>query len=223
MCGRFAFYSPAEAVTHLFGAEPEQDLPPRYNIAPTQQVPVVRQKKEGDREFAMLRWGLIPFWAKDKAIGNRMINARSETVASKPAFRNAFRRKRCLVLADGFYEWQKAASGKKPWYISMRSGEPFAMAGLWESWRESDDAEALETCTIMTTGPNGFMAKLHNRMPVILPPGAAAIWLDAESDKASLLSLLMPAADDALIATEVSRRVNSPANDDPDLVAPLAG
>ena len=223
MCGRFAFYSPAEAVVHLFGVGDAADLPPRYNIAPTQPVPVVRETSAGEREFVQLHWGLIPFWAKERSIGNRMINARAETVAGKPAFRNAFRHKRCLILADGFYEWQKQASGKQPWFMSMVSDEPFAMAGLWETWREHDDAEPLESCTIVTTGPNAFMSRLHHRMPVILPPGAAAIWLDSSADSESLQSVLVPAREGLLQAVEVSRRVNSPANEGPELILPVAG
>ena len=223
MCGRFAFYSPAEAVVHLFGAEDAVDLPPRYNIAPTQPVPVVRERSGGEREFVQLHWGLIPFWAKERSIGSRMINARAETVASKPSFRNAFRHKRCLILADGFYEWQKQASGKQPWFMSMVADEPFAMAGLWETWRENDDAEPLESCTIVTTGPNAFMSRLHNRMPVILPADAAAIWLDPLADSESLQSVLVPAREGLLQAVEVSRRVNSPSNQGPELILPVTG
>ena len=223
MCGRFAFYSPAESVIRLFGVEDAVDLPPRYNIAPTQPVPVVREKSGGEREFVQLHWGLIPFWAKERSIGNRMINARAETVASKPAFRNAFRHKRCMILADGFYEWQKQASGKQPWFMSMVSDEPFAMAGLWETWREDDDAEPLESCAIVTTGPNSFMSRLHNRMPVILPPGAAAVWLDPTADSAALQSVLVPAGEGLLQAVEVSRRVNSPSTEGPELILPVTG
>ena len=223
VCGRFAFFSPAESAVHLFDIEAAEDLPPRYNIAPTQAVPVVRRQADGKRQLGQLHWGLVPFWAKEKAIGNRMINARAETVASKPAFRNAFRKKRCLVLADGFYEWQKQASGKQPWFMSLKSDEPFAMAGLWETWRESEDADPLESCTIVTTGPNEFMARLHNRMPVILPPQAASIWLDPATDNASLQSVLVPAEEGLLRAVEVSRRVNSPANEGPELILPVTG
>ena len=219
MCGRFAFYSPAEAVTRLFGAQPGEDLAPRFNIAPTQDAPVVRVDAEGAREFVPLRWGLIPFWAKDPKIGNRMINARAETVAEKPAFRQAFRKRRCLVLADGFYEWQKTPGGKTPWYISLGSGEPFAMAGLWESWR-GDGADPVETCSIITTGPNELMVRLHNRMPAILLGEAVDRWLDAASAPAALTDLLAPIPASRLGAVPVSRRVNSPANDGPELIEP---
>jgi putative SOS response-associated peptidase YedK len=217
MCGRFAFYSPTEAVARLFGVPPGDDLPPRYNIAPTQQAPVVRATPAGEREFVSLRWGLIPFWAKDPTIGNRLINARAETVADKPAFRQAFRRRRCLVLADGFYEWQKTIEGKRPWYVSLASGAPCAMAGLWERWRRDDD-EALETCSIITTRPNELMARLHNRMPAILLDDAVDRWLDPAADVAALAEQLGPIPAAALAAAPVSRRVNNPANEGPELI-----
>jgi len=220
MCGRFAFYTPAEAAAHLFGASAEQELAPRYNIAPTQQAPVVRRHGDGARRLESLRWGLIPFWAKEPGIGNRMINARAETVAEKPAFRRAFRKQRCLVVADGFYEWQKTPGGKTPWFISLDAGRPFAMAGMWESWRESEDAAPLETCTIITTRPNAMMSALHNRMPAILEGAAVDRWLDPGSGPDELVGLLDPVADDTLRAIAVSRRVNSPANDDAGLIDP---
>lgn len=223
MCGRFAFYSPTEAVSRLFGVDQTDDRPPRYNIAPTQPAPVVRQLSDSSRELVSLRWGLVPFWAKDPAIGNRMINARAETVASKPAFRNAFRRRRCLVVADGFYEWQKQVGGKQPWYVSLRSQEPFAMAGLWESWRESEEAPQLETCTIVTTRPNTMMVELHNRMPAILLPAAADRWLDPASEADALNAVLEPLDPGLLEAIPVSRKVNNPVNEGPELILTTAG
>ena len=141
MCGRFAFYSPAEATAALFGVAEMPQLKPRYNIAPTQDIAAIRINAEESREVALLRWGLIPFWAKDPSIGNRMINARAETVAEKPSFRAAYRKRRCLILADGFYEWRKESDGKTPYYISLASGEPFAFAGLWERWRAPDGSD----------------------------------------------------------------------------------
>lgn len=219
MCGRFAFYSPAEAVTRLFLAEVDEDPAPRYNIAPTQGAPVVRQGAEGVRRLALLRWGLIPFWAKDPGIGNRMINARAETVATKPAFRQAYRKRRCLVLADGFYEWQKAAGGKIPWFISQASGDPFAMAGLWESWRGGGE-EPLETCTILTTAASESLAPIHHRMPVILDADGIDAWLNPDSADADLATIFGGAATPPLEAVEVSRRVNSPANEGPELILP---
>lgn len=219
MCGRFCFFSPAEAVVRLFGIDEADPLPPRYNIAPTQHAPVVRARTQGGRELVPLRWGLVPFWAKDVRIGNRMINARGETVAEKPAFRQAFRRRRCLVLADGFYEWQKTATGKQPWYVARVSGEPFAMAGLWESWRDRDgDASPLETCAVITTAANETMRKLHDRMPVILDGTCITAWLDESTDPDALRALLVPAPEGDLQAVEVSRRVNNPANEGPELI-----
>jgi putative SOS response-associated peptidase YedK len=222
MCGRFAFYSPTEAVARLFGTPPGADLPARYNIAPTQDAPVIRARASGGRELVALRWGLIPFWARDAKIGNRLINARAETVAAKPAFRQAFRKRRCLVLADGFYEWQKTADGKQPWFISLAGGGPCALAGLWESWR-GDDAAPLETCSIITTRPNELMARLHDRMPAILLDAAVDRWLDPAADAAALTDLLAPIPDHRLAAAPVSRRVNSPANDGPELIEAVAG
>ncbi len=220
MCGRFAFYSPDEAITHLFGVTDAPDIVPRYNLAPTQFVPAIRVADD-DRRVSLLHWGLVPFWAKDKKIGNRMINARAETLAEKPAFRAAFKRRRCLVLADGFYEWQKVDGGKVPHFIYATDGNPFAMAGLWERWKPKDDpdAEPLESCTIVTTGANAFMKPLHHRMPAILMPDDYEAWLDpANEDNASLASMLGPARDGMLAAHAVSKRVNSPANDDAALI-----
>ena len=150
MCGRFAFYSPAEAAAALFGASGSLDIGPRYNIAPTQYVAAVREDQDGQRELVALRWGLVPFWAKDPTIGNRMINARAETVAEKPAYRAAYRHRRCVVLADGFYEWQRGESGKTPFYISLENGEPCGLAALWEQWKDRETDETLQTTTIIT-------------------------------------------------------------------------
>jgi putative SOS response-associated peptidase YedK len=219
VCGRFAFYSPAEAVSRLFAAETTSDLPPRYNIAPTQLAPVVRLDQDSVRRLYLLRWGLIPFWAKDPSIGNRMINARAETVASKPAFRQAFRKRRCLILADGFYEWQKAGRGKIPWFISAPSGEPFAMAGLWESWQAGGD-EPLQTCTILTTEAGSSLAHIHHRMPVVLGSEGVQQWLDPNMDEERLRLLADEARRAPLEAVRVSRQVNNPENEGPDLVRP---
>jgi len=222
MCGRFAFYSPAEAVTRLFAAESTTDMPPRFNIAPTQAAPVVRQDEDGIRRLCALRWGLVPFWAKDPAIGNRMINARAETVAAKPAFRQAYRKRRCLVIADGFYEWQKARDGKVPWYISQDSGEPFAMAGLWERWDDGSE-QPLETCTILTTEAGEALERIHHRMPVVLSPEGVEQWLSRDLPGGALETLVEAARQAPLSATEVSRRVNNPANEGPELIEPVDG
>jgi putative SOS response-associated peptidase YedK len=175
----------------------------------------------GDREFVLLRWGLVPFWAKDPKIGSRMINARSETVATKPAFRAAFRRRRCLVLADGFYEWQKVQGGKQPHYVRLKDGSPFAFAGLWERW-QGESQGMVESCTLLTTEPNDLIRPLHNRMPVILQPQAYSLWLDTETDDAQALqALLRPFPSEGMLAYPVSRWVNSPANDDQRCIEPV--
>ncbi len=218
MCGRFAFYSPAEATAALFGASGSLDIGPRYNIAPTQDIAAVRDAEaagEG-RELVALRWGLVPFWAKDPAIGNRMINARAETVAEKPAFRAAYRRRRCLVLADGFYEWHREGAVKIPYFISLASGEPFAFAGLWEDWRNKQTDESLQTATLVTTQANDFLAPLHHRMPVILDAGRADRWLAGDDDLVDTASRDCP----RLRAWPVNRRVNNARNDGDDLIEP---
>ena len=182
MCGRFAFYSPSEATAALFGASGSVDLKPRYNIAPTQDIAAICLGTDGDRELKSLRWGLVPFWAKDPKIGNRMINARAETVAEKPSFRTAYRKRRCLVLADGFYEWHKEGSGKTPYFISLVDGSPFAFAGLWEHWQDKETDETLDSATIITTAANEFMTPLHHRMPITLDPARADLWMAGGDD-----------------------------------------
>ncbi len=214
MCGRFAFYSPQEAISELFGVDFPLALEPRYNVAPSQYVAAIRADQQGQPAAAMLRWGLVPSWAKDAAIGHRMINARAETVAEKPSFRAAFRRRRCVILADGFYEWQAGADGKQPHYICAADGQAFAMAGLWEHWERGP--EPLETCTIITTQANQFMAELHQRMPVVLAPEQVPEWISAGG-----VRLLQPCAEDRLIARAVSRAVNNPTHQGADLIAPL--
>ena len=222
MCGRFAFYSPHEAVTRLFGVASAADVEPRWNIAPTQYIAAVRAGDGGRRALAMLYWGLVPSWAKERSIGARMINARGETLREKPSFRNAYKRRRCLVLADGYYEWQRSGGVKQPFFISLASGEPFGMAGLWESWRDPATGEPLESCCIVTTAPAASVAHVHDRMPVIIPAGAHAEWIDAaNADVERLDRLLVPWAADGLVARPVSRRVNDARNQGADLVEPL--
>lgn len=225
MCGRFAFHSPRDAISRLFGVEFPSEFRPRFNIAPTQSVAAIRCGEEAKggmggpwpAEPAMLRWGLVPTWAKDPGIGNRLINARQETVHRKPAFRAAFRCRRCVVLADGFYEWRRAGDRKIPTYISMKSGEPFAMAGLWERWE--GDGSLLETCTIITTASNRVLAPIHERMPAILSPENAHRWIDpANTSRDELQGLLEPVDNDALHFWEVDRKVNNPRNDGPELI-----
>lgn len=220
MCGRFAFYAPAEAVTRIFGVEDPPDIEPRFNIAPTQFVPVVRADSSGERRISMLRWGLVPFWAKDKSIGNRMINARAETLAEKPAYKGPFSKRRCIVPANGFYEWKKQGSVKQPYFISHGGDQPFGMAGLWARWRDREkNDETLETFTIVTTTPNEAVAPLHNRMPAIIDPENFTAWLDPENhDTASLQNLLLPSPAEPITVWPVSRQVNNPKNDEPGLV-----
>lgn len=216
MCGRFAFYSPAEATAALFGVETSNELKPRFNIAPTQDVAAIRREPAGQPELAQFRWGLVPFWAKDPAIGNRMINARAETVAEKPSFRNAYAKRRCLVLADGFYEWHTEGGQKVPWFISLASGEPFAFAGLWESWNDKESDRQLETTAIITTTANDFMSRIHHRMPVVLEAGKCGLWMQGDDD-----ALATAIADPPQFrAWPVDRKVNNARNEGPELIEP---
>ena len=217
MCGRFAFYSPGEATAALFGASGSFEVEPRYNIAPTQHIAAIRNDEEDGRELTMLRWGLIPFWAKDKSIGNRMINARAETVAEKPAYRAAYHRRRCLVLADGFYEWHKEAAGKVPYFISPANEQPFALAGLWESWQSKESDESIQSATLITAAANDFMASLHHRMPVILDAATADRWLAGDDDLIDYAISHGP----ELRAWPVDRRVNNARNEGADLIQPI--
>lgn len=212
MCGRYTLASPGNVVAELFGLGEVPALRPRYNIAPTQQVAVVRAA--GVRvELGMLRWGLVPSWAKDLTIGQKLINARAETVAEKPSFRAALRARRCLVVADGFYEWQPAGGRKQPWYFQFRDGRVFAFAGLWERWAPPG-IDPIESCTIVTTEANEVVAPVHGRMPVILTVENGRRWL-AGGPIEGLQALLAPFPPDKMRAHPVSLRVNSPANDDP--------
>jgi putative SOS response-associated peptidase YedK len=219
MCGRYAFFSPAEAVKRVFALDELPELEPRYNIAPTQDVPAVRMGEEGARKAAMLHWGLVPKWAKERAIGNRMINARAETVAEKPSFREALKKRRCLVLADGWYEWQVAPGGKQPWFIHRKDAQPFAFAGLWERWKDPAGGTMLESCTIVTTDAAESIRKIHERMPVVLEAADWDRWLDtAFSDTAKLTGMLAPCDPKILEAWPVSREVNAPRNQGPGLI-----
>jgi len=220
MCGRFALLTHAETLIQRFGVEKVIKRPePRYNIAPSQNVTVVVQRE--NFQLTEMRWGLVPFWAKDVSIGNRMINTRGETLAEKPAFRSAFKKHRCLVLADGFYEWQKVGKIKVPTHIRMKNREPFAFAGLYEYWK-TKSGQMLESCTIITTTPNELMKPIHHRMPVILSPEDEKKWLNPENqDMEQLLSLLKPYNPELMEAYEVSDFVNSPANQGPLCTQPV--
>ena len=219
MCGRFSIFADPERLAERFDASlPEQGLQPRYNAAPTQDLPVILN--EDERHIQLLRWGLVPFWAEDPAIGSRMINARSETLAEKPSFRTALKKRRCLVLADGFYEWQKTADGKVPMRITLKTGEPFAMAGLWETWKEPT-GDLLRTFTIITTSPNDLLEPIHNRMPVILPKETWNLWLDPAAQVGEVQPLLVPLPADRMAAHPVGKAVGNTRNDGPDLILPL--
>lgn len=214
MCGRFSETRAGEEVARAFMLAHTPELVPRYNIAPTQPVAVVlTDRPEDPRTLRHMRWGFVPSWADDIAIGNRMINARGETLAEKPAFKAAYKRRRCLVVADGFYEWKKDGSKKQPHYIQVDDGNLFAMAGLWEIWGTAN-GDMLETCTIVTTEPNELMASIHDRMPVILDPADYDLWLEVgEWVPDGVQDLLKPFDADRMKAVKVSSYVNSPRND----------
>jgi putative SOS response-associated peptidase YedK len=221
MCGRFTLTVDAsELQASLPWLNVPDELQPRYNIAPTQPVAVV--PNDGKNQLDFFIWGLIPSWAKDPTIGSRMINARSETIAEKPAFRVPFRRRRCLILADGFYEWRQVPGQKAkiPMYIRLKDEKPFSFAGLWDIWHSADGSEVL-SCTIITTQPNPLLRSIHNRMPVILPESAYPLWLSPEEeDPHKLQSLLVPYPAGEMMAHPVSTAVNSPANESPELILP---
>ena len=219
MCGRFTLGATAATLAAQFDLANVPTWTPHYNIAPTQEVLVVLQPSpQANREARLHRWGLIPPWAKDPSIGNRMINARAETVATKPAFRRAFKERRCLLLADGLYEWQRQERRKQPFYIRLRDGRPFAFAGLWEHW-EGSEGMAIQSCTILTTTSNEVVGRIHDRMPVILSPTDYDRWLDPSiQEPAVLQTLLRPYPADEMTAYPVSTRVNNPANDSPECV-----
>ncbi|MGJ0517176.1 MAG: SOS response-associated peptidase [Methylomicrobium sp.] len=214
MCGRFALYSDPFTLAHRFSAEAPPELRPRFNVAPTQNILIVREEND-KRYFTCVRWGLIPPWAKAIDSGYSTINARAETVAHKPVFREAFRRRRCLIPADGFYEWQVKPEGKakQPWFIVLRSRLPMALAGLWERWRSPKGGD-LESCSIIVTEANELMRPIHDRMPVILAPGDWNAWLDTAAHDARILqNLLKPYPDESMAAWPVSTQVNSPRHD----------
>ena len=218
MCGRYTITLDLEAILAQMDLQmPDFDFSPRFNIAPTQRLPVITG--DAPRELQLFKWGLVPFWAKDPRIGNKMINARGETVASKPAFRSAFKKRRCLAIADGFYEWKKTSTGKVPHHIRMKTREIFTLAGLWEEW-EDPEGKTLRTFTLITTTPNELMAPIHDRMPVIVPPTERDIWLAPETAPEDLQALITPFPDGALEAVPVSTRVNSPRNDGPENLFP---
>jgi putative SOS response-associated peptidase YedK len=214
MCGRFTQTFSNSDIESAFNLANVPEIEPRYNIAPTQQVAtILRSDPESDREFKELRWGLIPSWAKDSKMGAKLINARAETIAEKPSFRSAFQRRRCLILASGFYEWQRQDNRKQPFYIQLKDSQPFAFAGLWSTWQPID-GEAMNTCTIITTEANEVMQPIHDRMPVILESENYDLWLDPTVQKPEFLqSLLTPINSGKLKTYPVSTKVNNPRND----------
>jgi putative SOS response-associated peptidase YedK len=221
MCGRFTRKENLQHLAELLGLKSIPSLVPRYNIAPSQLVACVRTNQDTlDREWVELKWGLVPSWAKDASMGNKLINARGETVAEKPSFRKAFTQQRCLVLADGFYEWKREGKSKQPYYIRFKDHRPFAFAGIWERWERQDPA--IESCSLITIGPNAVMEPIHHRMPVILATTQYAEWLDASLQETERLNtLLRPFPPAEMEAYPVSLMVNNPSNDQPECVMPL--
>jgi putative SOS response-associated peptidase YedK len=222
MCGRYTLSTTKKDIAEQFPLFEMPDLPPNYNVAPTQTVAAARIIADGNRrQIALLRWGLVPSWAEDLSIGNRLINARAETVADKPAFRAAYRKRRCLIVADGFFEWQKTGSKKQPYLFRLTGDVLFAFAGLWEHWER--EGQVVESCTILTTTANELLRAYHDRMPVILCPSDYERWLDPANQKADgLSSLLRPLPAEQMYAYPVSPRVNNPRHNDPECIAPLA-
>jgi len=220
MCGRYTVTASPEVLRALFAYAEQPNFPPRYNIAPTQPIAIVRLV-DGKRQFALVRWGLLPSWVKDPMTFTLLINARGESVVDKPAFRAAMKRRRCLIPADGFYEWQKAGDRKRPFYVHAKSGEPLAFAGLWETWT-GPNGEELDTAAIVTTRANKTLGPIHDRMPVIVPPEAFDLWLNSnEVDTTTASALIAPAPDGLLEAYEISTAVNRTANDNAKLLEPI--
>jgi putative SOS response-associated peptidase YedK len=222
MCGRYALTTEPGKLAKRFGAEPPAGLRARYNVAPSQDIPILRREREG-RRFALARWGLVPSWSKEAKSGYRTINARAETVASKPAFRSAFRHRRCLIPASGFYEWQAQAHTqmKQPWFVALKNGEPMGFAGLWEHWKGAE-GEELESCCILVTEANELMRPIHDRMPVILDPESWDAWLDPEvKDPSFLRALLTPVPAETMTTWPVGTAVNNPRHDAPDCLERL--
>jgi len=222
MCGRFTLSKSSEAIASAFQLNEIPQLQPQYNIAPTQPVAVILRKPEdSELQFQQLHWGLIPSWAKDPSMGARLINARAETITEKPAFRSAFRHRRCLVVADGFYEWQRQERKKQPYYFRLQNSQLFAFAGLWERW-QSPDGEEIQSCTILTTEANDLVRNTHDRMPVILDSKDYDLWLDAAVQNTEpLQQLLRSYQSEAMTSYAVSTKVNNPANNTPECINSL--
>ncbi|EAZ88450.1 SOS response-associated peptidase [Crocosphaera chwakensis] len=221
MCGRFSLTISGEEIAKYFQVSQVQDWSPRYNIAPSQEILTIVETSKSQRQLKAMKWGLIPSWAKNDKTGSKLINARGETVAEKPSFRNAFKHRRCLIIADGFYEWQNVGKNKQPYYIHLKNRQPFAFAGLWEV-SNSEQTEEVLSCCIITTEANELMKPLHHRMPVILSRDVYSQWLDHNVfDREILESFLTPYGSDAMLAYQVTQKVNRPTNDHPDCVEPI--
>jgi len=216
MCGRAVIISPIEVIAEEFNIDnPQMTVKPNYNISPSQNMLVII--KQESRKLMTCKWGFIPSWAKDPAIGHKMINARAETIASKPAFRSAYKKQRCLIVADGFYEWEKTEKGKTPYYIHLKSGRPFGLAGIYNRW-VADNGEGILTCSIITTNANELISPVHDRMPVIIPKDSIDAWL---SDEANPSTMLRPYPSEAMDLYQISTRVNDPKHNSPDLLEPV--
>src|SRR5262245_53609157 len=220
MCGRYLITSSPDTMKRLFLYPEQPNFPARYNVAPTQPVPIVRMF-EGKRQFALVRWGLIPSWVKDPKGFSLLIQARAESILDKPAFRNAMKRRRCLFPADGFYDWKESGTHKQPYAVRPRAGGPIAFAGIWECWT-GPNGEEMETAAVITTEARGTLRDIHHRMPVVIPPEAFDFWLDPNVDALTATALLTAPRDDFFEAYEISMAVNRVANDDPRLIEPLA-
>ena len=217
MCGRFTNSNSIDYLVSEFDiVEVRYDFSPSYNVAPTQKVAVIIE--DGERQLVPMHWGLVPSWAKDTSMGSKMINARAETLREKPSFRNLIKRHRCAIVADGFYEWKRDGNAKTPFYFCLKSHSPFTFAGLYDHWESPELAEPLTTCTIITTTANELVARVHERMPVMLSKETLALWLKSDGKDAALLDLLQPYPAKEMEAHTVSKRVNSPSNNSPDLI-----
>ena len=220
MCGRFTLSQSINAIASAFNIAQIPPLEPRYNIAPTQLIPSILSALGGEKQLQMLRWGLIPSWAKDAKISAKLINARAETVSEKPSFKAAFKRRRCLIIADGFYEWQRQENKKQPYYFRLQNAQLFAFAGLWEQWK-SPDEDIINSCTILTTEANDLLRPIHDRMPVILESKDYELWLDSEAQQPQLQQLLRPYQADLMTSYSVSTKVNNPKNNTPECINSL--
>ena len=220
MCGRFTLSQPINAIASAFNIAQIPPLEPRYNIAPTQLISSILSAPGGEKQLQMLRWGLIPSWAKDAKISAKLINARAETVSEKPSFKAAFKRRRCLIVADGFYEWQRQEKKKQPYYFRLQNAQLFAFAGLWEQWK-SPDEDIINSCTILTTEANDLLRPIHDRIPVILESKNYELWLDSEAQQPQLQQLLRPYQADLMTSCTVSTKVNNPKNNTPECINSL--